>query len=228
MKTMNKNIENTLGQVKNTLEILHRLDIVSFIMPPEYSENSKENIQRISWKNHVGGRSVSSKAFLSIDQYLNILSSNAYQGLMFDNSIIRCSFTFANNKLISQNLLWWPCPVKVDPDMENEFGLLGSIKMMLEDSEVSSSLQMRSPTRFDFDNNNNTPYHPRAHVHMQHCDCRINFHEPICFNKFMKFILSNYYPDIRINFTNWSMLTYQYDEKHTTVEYINKSQFVFA
>jgi len=228
MKTMNKNIENTLGQVKNTLEILQKLNIVSFIIPPECSENIKDNTQRISWKNHVGGRSVSSKAFLSINQYLNILSSNAYQGLMFDNSIIRCSFTFENSKLVSQNLLWWPCPVKVDSDMENEFGLIETIKMMLEDHEVSSSLQMRSPTRFDFDIKNNTPHHPRAHVHMQHCDCRINAHEPICFNKFMKFILINYYPNLIVNFTNWSMLTYQYDEKHTAVKYINKSQILFA
>lgn len=71
---------------------------------------------------------------------------------MFDNSIIRCSFTFQNSKLISQNLLWWPCPVTKDTDMEDEFGLIESIKMKLEDHEVSSYLQMRSPIRIDFDN----------------------------------------------------------------------------
>lgn len=68
MKLMNRNIENTLLQVKNTLEILHELNIISFIIPAEYSESKKDNTQRISWKNHIGGRSVSSKAFLSINQ----------------------------------------------------------------------------------------------------------------------------------------------------------------
>lgn len=222
----NKNIENTITQIKNTLDILQQLNIFYFNIQPTYTNNIKENTQNISWGNHISGRSVSSKAFTNVNQYLNILSSNSYHGLMYDYSIIRCSFTFNNDKLISQNLLWWPCPVKIDNEFVEEFGLIDSIKMMLEDSNISTYIQMRSPVRFDFDYKNDSSIHPKAHVHLQHYNCRINTNKPICFNRFIKFILDNFYPDLVVDYRKWNFLKYNYNNSSQIIEYLNKNELL--
>lgn len=226
MMKMNKNLENLQVQIKNTLDDLIAQRIVLFTIPSDYRCDKQKNIEQLTWKNHVSGREVSSKALTSVNQYLAILSSNAYQALLVDYSLIRCSFIFQENKILSQSLLWWPCPVRVDRELEEEFGLRDSIQMLLEDSNVSQYLKMRTPVRIDFDASNNTPRHPRAHLHMQHYDNRINTSGPICFNSFMRFILENYYPDLEIESKHWNKLNFQYDDKHKTIEYVNKTQII--
>ncbi len=231
MKTMiqtmklNKNVENTYNQIANTLELLDKKNIISYYYLPEINEDKKNNIQQITWIDTEGGRSVSGKAFLRIEQYLHILRTKAYHALLTDNSIIRCSFCFEGSELISQNLLWWPCPIIVEQDVENGMGLIETIENYLNEKDTALRLQMRSPVRIDFDVNNDKDLHPRAHMHIQHPDCRINTNEPVCFNKFIKHILINYYPDIDVDFKHWDYLTYHYKDKHKKSQYYNKTQF---
>ena len=221
---MNKVFEATQEQIRNTTEILRGLDFVQYDIPMDIIRTPDKQI--ITWKNHKGGREVSGKAFTTVAQYLAIMSSNAYQLLLKDYSIIRYSFTFRENKLLAQNLLWWPCPVRLDSDMEVEFGLLESIKSLLQDRDVQGKLLMRTPVRVDFDALRNTEYHPSAHIHMQHYDCRINSEVPMCFNNCVKFIIMNFYPQIQINFKHWHDLTYQYPSQRKKVEYINRTKLL--
>lgn len=225
MMKMNKNVESTLIQIKNTLDNLIVQGVVLYTIPCDYRRDKKKNIEQITWKNHMSGREVSSKAFTSVNQYLRILSTNAYHALLIDYSIVRCSFIFQRNKILSQHLLWWPCPVRIDRELEEEFGLVRSIQLLL-DTNASQYLRMRTPIRLDFDVSNNTPTHPRAHLHMQHYDNRINTMGPICFNRFMRFILENYYPNLIIDYKQWNNLNFQYDDKHKNVEYVNKTQII--
>jgi hypothetical protein len=223
---MNKNVENTLYQIENTVKLLSLLEIVKFYNTSECIQDINKSIARISWKNHVNGRTVSSNAFNSTAQYMSILSSGAYQVLLQDCSIVRFSFTFQQEKLLSQNLLWWPCPVKYDPEMENEYGLPESIQALLSDSDTTH-LIMRTPIRIDFDSTNDSPAHPRAHLHMQHYDSRINCFEPICFNRFMQFVLKMYYPYIKLDYKHWNFLNYQYERERKKIVYINEASIAF-
>ncbi len=224
MKT-NKVFENTATQIKSTTEVLKSKGFVIFDIPPERIIMEKR--QQLTWQNHQGGRLVSSKAFLTIDQYLEILSSNAYQLLLSDYSIIRYSFVFDGAKLEQQNILWWPCPVKMDIDTENEFGVVEGIKQKINASSNQSEFIMRSPVRIDFDSTNNTNLHPRAHIHLEHSDCRINTEQPICFNQFIKFIITNFYPQENIDFKRWLFLNYQYDSPYKKMKYDNSTSIIF-
>lgn len=221
---MNKNVLNTYEQIQNTVEMLSRQGIIRYTMPCDVTLDSQTGMARVSWKNHIGGRNVSSKAFNNINQYIAILSSRAYLGIMIDYSIIRVAFVFKNEKLVAQNLLWWPCPVRIDEEMEQEFGLLESVKLILMESDTAQYINMRTPVRIDFDSSNDTTEHPRAHVHMQHYNCRINCREPICFNRFMRFILETHYPDLSVSFKDWNYLDYQYPNKHSNIVYRNVSK----
>lgn len=221
----NKVFENTASQIISTTEVLKSSEFVLFDIPPERLINDK--VQQLTWQNHHGGRLVSNKAFLRIDQYLEILSTNAYQLLLSDYSLVRYSFIFDGAKLIKQNLLWWPCPVNMDVETENEFGLIDGIKQKVNSSKNQSDFIMRSPIRIDFDNCNDKVSHPRAHVHIEHYNCRINSNNPICFNRFMKFIIENFYPHENINYNKWTFLKYQYDNAHKKQEYDNATAIFF-
>ncbi len=223
MKT-NKVFENTASQIKSTTEILKAKGFVVFDIPPQKIINDK--CQQLTWQNHHSGRSVSSKAFLKIEQYLDILSTNAYQLLLSDYSIIRYSFVFDGSRLEQQNVLWWPCPVKMDEETENEFGIVEGIKQKVNASQNQSDFIMRSPIRIDFDSKNDEISHPRAHAHIAHPECRINSDHPICFNRFMKFIIDNFYPQEKINFKKWNILSYQYNDAHKKQTYNNSTTII--
>ncbi len=222
---VNRVFEHTASQIKSTTEELKSKGIVLYDNPPDRIINEKR--QQLTWGNHQSGRAVSSKAFLTIDQYLEILSSNAYQLLLVDYSIIRYSFVFDGAKLESQNILWWPCPVKMDLDTENEFGVTEGIRQIVNSASNQSEFIMRSPIRIDFDGNNNTSVHPRAHMHIEHHDCRINTERPVCFNRFVRFIIANFYPQLAVDFKKWNFLSYQYDEPHKRIDYENNTSFSF-
>ena len=70
MMQMNRNVENTLSQIENTLGELVSQGIVIFTIPSDYKIDLKNQIEQITWKNHISGRDVSSKILL---QLINIL-----------------------------------------------------------------------------------------------------------------------------------------------------------
>lgn len=222
---MNKNHERLLLQIQNTMEQMQKLGYVLYYNVPK-NEETEQNLT-ITWNNHRGGREVSSKYFLSIEQYLKILSDNAFLAVLNDYSLIRCSFVFKDKKLISENLLWWPCPVKVDSNMVDEFGLIETIQLLLSDIANKEYIRMRSPIRVDFDIFNDTEVHPKAHMHIESEECRINTNEPICFNRFINYIVKSFYPNWNMNFKEYDYLKLQYNNSRETKEYCNKTRVVF-
>lgn len=71
---------------------------------------------------------------------------------------------------------------------------------------------MRSPIRIDFDSENDKEGHPAVHLHTQHHNSRMKVNKPICFNRFMRFIIENYYPNTVINFDKWYYASFKFDE----------------
>lgn len=204
-------------QVNNSIELLNQYGLIRFSFPINESVSKNGNLM-LTWDNHVGGRSVSSKAFLKIEQYISILESKAYHIILFDYSIIRVSFEFEGDKLISQNLLWWPCPVEItDFKDEDEESFETIVNLFLSDLE---NLRMRSPIRIDLDVSNDTALHPKAHMHTQHSDTRINTIEPICFNTFIKFVFNNFYPTVAFNNKQFPSRNLTFD-RMAPVKYLN-------
>ncbi len=220
---MNRNAESVKTQIINTLLVLERQEIVKFSIPPTIQEDKGTNNCTISWGNPAGGRWACGKSFNRIIQYQTIIEKYSYNAIMSDYSVIRCAFNFDGPKLISQNLLWWPCPVTIDPNLEEELGMIEAVKMSLRNIRSSEEIKMRTPIRMDFDTTNNTDKHPCCHLHMQDDNTRINIQTPICFNQFMKFILHNCYPNIEVDMRGWNQLEFQYDVENE-VEYANTSK----
>ena len=151
--------------------------------------------------NHVGGRLNCGKNFSTLDQYEYILRNNSYTLTLFDGSIIRISFKFKDNILISSSQLWWPSPfdnIDIDPELE----LIDYYEIYKSDKEWFKNIKMRSPVRIDYDSTNNTEIHPASHMHTQHHECRIKVNKPLCFNTFISFVFKNFYPDKSLDYKN--------------------------
>lgn len=222
--SFNKNLDRVLIQIQNTLEQMQELGYILYYNIPKCEEYGEK--ERLTWNNHKGGREVSSKYFLRVRQYMRILSDNAFLAILSDYSLVRCSFVFENNKIISENLLWWPCPIQMDDNMVDEFGLLETIEMILEDKEAEKFIRMRSPIRIDFDAENDTEEHPGAHLHMEHEECRINIDEPICFNRFINYIVKSFYPGWKVEFKEYDYIKFKYDIQKNKISYNNRTKIV--
>ena len=226
MEKMNKNIENMRNQIVNTLDVLNRCGYIDYYNNPGIFYEEESVI--ISWNNHQGGREVSGKAFLKVAQYLKIVSDKAYFAILKDYSLIRCSFKYNyDGKLLSENLLWWPCPLSIDPDMVEEFVLVETIELLMDEPNTQKYLRMRSPVRIDFDSENDKENHPGAHMHIQHEECRINTQEPICFNRCINHVMKNYYPDWDVSFRREDYLNINY-AKRRKIQYVNTTEMIIG
>jgi hypothetical protein len=222
-KKLNTNVENTLNAMNNTIRFLFDSRIVYFYEIAEIEEIDRSNDKiRISWKNHTPNRANAGKSFTTLDQYKHILNSGSFQCILYDGSLIRSSFVFEKNKLINHSHLWWPSPYEYTLPFNEEFSPIDAYEDFITDSDWESRVRMRSPVRIDFDPTAASDTHPAVHMHTQHHECRIRIDSPICFNRFVKYILSNYYPHIPNQSYSFNMLTFTYDkQKETTFEGTN-------
>lgn len=214
---MNKLVKAVHDQVVNTLDRLQSLGYVYYYNPPEVVENKKEAL--LLCKNHESMPETSERYFLRPEQYCAMVSTNDYWALLKDYSIIRGSFEFNKNILIKESLLWWPCPVLLDESAVEELGLDEAVKYLFMESNTIKRIMMRTPMRVDFDANKDTDLHPRAHIHLQSPETRINTCEPICFNRFMEYILLNYYSEWEIKFDKREFIHFTYEKKNKGIDY---------
>lgn len=195
MKMMNKHVENTKEQIQNTSQLLFSCGLAR--VTKDVIFESSQGIEMLTWDNHISGRHNAGKSFTMLNQYVSIYETGAYHCVLFDGSIVRVQFKFQKNILLQESLLYWPAPIIIPEEEIDELGIREAINLYFSDIKVSSkNFIMRSPFRFDYDPSNNSERHPATHVHIQHANCRIGAKRPICFNTFIKFIFSNFYPDI--------------------------------
>jgi len=191
---MNKHVENTKNQIDNTLIQLGELGFLRIRKEIDHIDTGQSEI--LTWKDHVSGRHNAGDAFNTINQYATIYETGAYHAILFDGSIIRAFFEFQKNLLTRQSLLYWPAPIIVQYKDVEENGIREALNYILCDLNCDSKkLRMRTPFRLDFDSSNDSDSHPGSHLHIQHADCRLSSKNPVCFNTFVKFVFSNFYPD---------------------------------
>lgn len=199
---MNKHVQDTVDQIENTLETLSLLGLATTTRKVNAQNISGNEI--LTWSNHVSSRDNAGASFNTLNQYFHIYETGAYHCILFDGSIIRAYFKFQENKLLEESLLYWPAPVKFSSEDVERLGIREVVADIIGNdycnNEIGKHIKMRSPFRYDFDSSNDTEKHPATHIHLQHHECRIGARSPICFNTFVKFIFSNFYPDIQSDY----------------------------
>ena len=204
----NKSFINALDNMNNTIYLLYGLKLVYYFN--EARPQIVRGIQTITWNDHIQGRANCGSAFTSLDQYAHILNTGAFHCVLFDGSIIRSSFGFIDNILVSHSHLWWPAPYIIDGCLTGENTPQNAFEEFITDLNWRGNVRMRSPIRIDFDPNADANNHPQVHMHTQHHESRVSVDNPICFAKFIKFIFQNYYPHLEIDYSGWNNLNFSF------------------
>lgn len=207
-------------QINNTLYALSIKRIIYTYLPINKKQNSNNEII-ISWNNHEPGKFNTGKKFLQLEQYEKILKNNSYTCILYDGSIIRLSYKFKNNNLIGHNLLWWPAPYFYEGISIDEISPYDLFDEFIGEKDWHNILRMRSPVRIDFAPEQTSEIHSATHIHMQNENCRMVIDEPICFNRFIKFILDNYYPEIDFFFDESDNIKFEYENDFNNIQYSN-------
>ena len=203
----NPSAQKTVIQINSTLDMLQQKSLALWYNTVPPIDEAQHHCQ-ITWNNHVPERANCGKAFTTLDQYLHILETNSYHCLLCDGSILRANFEFEDECLLAQNLLWWPSPYDYGSILEEGYPPVELVKEFYADPLWHKAIKMRSPIRIDFDGQKNTANHPHSHLHIQNEETRLSTNKPICFNKFVDFILRNFYPQFDLTFSKFDFIDY--------------------
>lgn len=207
---INANVQALKDEIENTMDILYRNKFVYYYNLININVVG-ENVE-LSCNNHISDRANCGKAFTTFQQYEFMLNNGNFCCILYDGSIIKLELQFKKQKLVNHSYLWWPAPCKITTNFSEEQSPQFVFEDFVTDSFWFEKINMRSPIRIDFDSGNNKEGHPAIHLHTQHHESRMKVNKPICFNRFMRFIIENYYPDIVIDFDKWYYASFQFDE----------------
>lgn len=165
---------------------------------------------------------MSAKFFNNCKQYLAMFKKRSYHFLFVDGSIAKFHYEFdETNKLLSYNLLWYPCPFsedwiklfKSDDGSIDEMELTNFIDNIEEvDDFKYLDFNLRTPIRIDYDitydaASDKSSFHPTSHIHFQHTNTRARNSEIFCLYKFFVFIIENCYPDINYKLSEEELIS---------------------
>lgn len=151
----------------------------------------------VSWPSKGAG-SARANEFGTLEQYLDWIRQGEFTCLLFDYSLIQVSFECMGNAVVGHNLLYWPCPLSFQTDVEMLSDLCDGFELCIESPRRARdvvTLTMRTPMRFDFDPQRESELHPLIHLHTQFDETRISVQGAMCFPSFIKKVFRTFYVD---------------------------------
>jgi hypothetical protein len=133
------------------------------------------------------------------DLYKACLKEGDYNLVLIDGALIQMKYRFYKENVIEHVLSFYPSPYierfQDNPEDYMETYFSGDDFF----SEIYDDLIICSPLRFDFNDDDKIfkeVSHPKSHLTIgDYKDCRIPIRNPISPNRFIKFILRNFYFD---------------------------------
>ena len=156
------------------------------------AQNRKYVNNVIIWENYKN------IAFSHKDEPYNILYEKCrlnrdYNFMLLDGALIQMKYEFYRNSLIAHILSFYP-----HPELEKFQDYPEEYENLYYSNELFSDIIERKtiifPLRFDFSQEHTELIHPKIHVTLgNYKDCRIPVSKPLSPNKFILFILRNFY-----------------------------------
>ena len=148
--------------------------------------------------------------FASFAEYRRLVCDREYTCLLSDGALLQMSYLFERDRLLKHRLLYFPCPILLDDSAgwdEPGFDLSALLDDRLVDTVAqpddhdhdtdtrhTDGLLLRSPLRFDFDLEAQTPDHPGSHLHLLNEDVRWAVFGPLSIGHFVRFVFRHFYP----------------------------------
>ncbi|MEX0983927.1 MAG: DUF2290 domain-containing protein [Actinomycetota bacterium] len=149
----------------------------------------------VSW--HVRDRSVEflpDRDRMTSETYRHWLESGAYSAVLFDGAMLQLSYRFVSNQIVAHRLAWIPSPFEFEPGFLESQPLIDVFDLYA--AGPARDVVIRAPIRFDFDVEAARPGHPASHLSINSGHCRIACAAPVGVGQFVRFVFSNFYPDV--------------------------------
>lgn len=193
-------------KIKKQFDLLGDIDnnpiLIDYIQPKIEGRN-------ITFQNDVkqndATRSLKAQKYFNyVKQYVAFFKSRSYQFLFSDYSLGRIVYEFDdNNKLVSYNMYWNPCPFNEEfiKELANVGMDIAEYIDCIDDTEKAelNAISLKSPLRFDYAREYTGKYkgyHPSLHLHIQDSETRMKVSSAFSVYKYYLFILENCFPSI--------------------------------
>lgn len=181
------------NQLRNLLSLLLESEIAIVTNP--VVEERADHRTRITWRSSLPSIGlISSSTFATVAEYHDFINAQMYSAVLYDGAIVQISYDFSGSDLVGHRLCYYPCPFDMDPELVRSEPLGDLIDMYRENRESETNL--RSPCRFDYDEQNIETDHPAVHMHIIKASCRWAVSGPLSVGHFVRFIFRQFYPHI--------------------------------
>lgn len=177
---------NIQGQIRNLTQLLVEKSIVVNQNYPKYQDN------RITWENYQNlSFTLKNEPYEVIYEKSRIAKD--YNFMLLDGALIQMQYTFKRNNLESHILSFYPnSNFENYQDNPEEFEELYYGQKLFTDMIEKKTIIF--PIRFDFSQVHTEIIHPKVHATFgNYSDCRIPISKPLSPNRFISFILRNFY-----------------------------------
>ena len=154
-------------------------------------ENVSKTRRELMW---VRGRpnSIIIRNPATASDYIRLIESEDYSYLMEDGGIVQVALTYDRGQLVRHCLVYFPCPYAIEPEIARRFE--GSFLELIYESRADAEEELlRTPIRFDFAPEQVGDFHPSCHLTINGRGCRVPVRSPVSFDRFMEFVLENFY-----------------------------------
>jgi hypothetical protein len=173
-------------QIRNLTQLLVEKSIVVSQNYPVYGEN------KITWANFQNlAFSLKDESYETI--YENCKNAKDYNFMLIDGALIQMQYEFHRNNLVSHILSFYP-----NPNFENYQDNPEEFEELYFGTDLFTDMLEKKtiifPLRFDYSQVHNEIIHPKVHATFgNYRDCRIPISKPLSPNRFISFILRNFY-----------------------------------
>jgi hypothetical protein len=180
-------------QLRNLFSLLLESEI-AIAVNPVVEQHGGYRV-RVTWGTAFASVGLmSASEFATVGEYRNFIDSQIYSAVLFDGALLQLSYDFEGHDLVGHRLGYYPCPFDVDPELLRTDPLGDVIEIYSGSHEAK--INLRSPLRFDYDEQNVGSEHPAVHVHLNRANCRWAVSRPLSVADFIRFVFRHFYFDI--------------------------------
>jgi len=173
-------IKKIIKQIKSITNLLLRSGLIV-----EYNDISEKD-GRITWSDFKDYSFVYKDCDYELI-YDKCKSDRDFNFMLHDGGIVQMMYILDREEIVKHRLLFLPA-INSESDT------------IYEENRTINSKQVPFPIRFDYDNNNVKINHPASHLTLGNYDsCRIPVSSPITPNRFIVFLLNNFYQDYYVD-----------------------------
>ncbi len=176
------------SELRNILDYLLNENIAIFVNPIVEARG------RVSWQASSSEPFILERSSPSCSDYRHWVRNGMYSAILFDGSLLQCSFRYGGPILVEHRLCWVPAPFAFDAEELLTESLTDLLDLHLDGSP--NDVVLRTPIRFDFDLDSARPGHPASHLTLNFATCRIACRAPVRLGRFLEFVFSHFYPEI--------------------------------